>query len=91
MLESNNINAVSKEIVKIDLPNGYCLFKLGKLLNDKNISINQFMRDTDPDFKTIKKHANGLVQQIDILVIDKWCAYLNVNECDIYEYVRNKT
>ena len=68
---NDNINAVSKEIVKIDLPNGYCLFKLGKLLNDKNISINQFMRDTDTDFKTIKKHANGLAQQIDTLLINK--------------------
>ena len=86
----DNIDAVSKEIVKVDLPNGYCLFKLGKLLNDKNISINQFMRDTDTDFKTIKKHANGLAQQIDTLLIDKWCKYLDVDDNEIYEYIRNK-
>ncbi len=49
------------------------------------------MRETDTDFKTIKKHANGLVQQIDILVIDRWCAYLDVADRDIYEYVRNET
>ena len=51
-------SGVSKDIVKVDLPNGYCLFKLGKLLKDKNISINQFMKATETDFKTIKKHAN---------------------------------
>ena len=31
------------------------------------------MKATETDFKTIKKHANGLAQQIDILLIDK-CA-----------------
>lgn len=81
-------SGVSKDIVKVDLPNGYCLFKLGKLLKDKNISINQFMKATETDFKTIKKHANGLVQQIDILLIDKWCNYLKVDEKDIFEYIR---
>lgn len=64
-------SGVSKDIIKVDLPNGYCLFKLGKLLNKKNISINQFIKNTETDFKTIKKHANGLAQQIDILLIDK--------------------
>lgn len=48
------------------------------------------MRDTDTDFKTIKKHSNGFVQQIDILLIDRWCNYLNVEDNDIYEYIRNK-
>ena len=81
-------SGVSKDIVKVDLPNGYCLFKLGKLLKDKNISINQFMKATETDFKAIKKHANGLAQQIDILLIDKWCKYLNVDEKDIFEYIR---
>lgn len=28
-------SGVSKDIVKVDLPNGYCLFKLGKLLKEK--------------------------------------------------------
>ena len=81
-------SGVSKDIVKVDLPNGYCLFKLGKLLKDKNISINQFMKATETDFKTIQKHANGLAQQIDILLIDKWCNYLKVDEKDIFEYIR---
>ena len=81
-------SGVSKDIVKVDLPNGYCLFKLGKLLKDKNININQFMKATETDFKTIKKHANGLAQQIDILLIDKWCNYLKVDEKDIFEYIR---
>ena len=81
-------SGVSKDIVKVDLPNGYCLFKLGKRLKDKNISINQFMKATETDFKTIKKHANGLAQQIDILLMDKWCNYLKVDEKDIFEYIR---
>lgn len=82
------IKGVSKEVVRVDLPNGYCLFKLGKALKDKGISINKFMRETDTDFKTIKKHANGMAQQIDILLIDKWRGYLNADVEDIYEYIR---
>lgn len=89
-MEKPSRKSVSDDIVKVKLTNGYYLFKLGKVLNDKNISLNQFMRDTETDFKTIKKHANGLVQQIDILLIDKWCNYLNVDDKDIYEYVRDK-
>ena len=46
------------------------------------------MKATETDFKTIKKHANGLAQQIDILLIDKWCNYLKVDEKDIFEYIR---
>lgn len=46
------------------------------------------MKNTETDFKTIKKHANGLAQQIDILLIDKWCKYLNVDEKEIFEYIR---
>ncbi len=84
----NKLNQVSKEIITVEMPNGYYLFKLGKLLDDKKISINRFMRETNTDFKTIKKHANGLVSQIDIDVIDKWCAYLEVEAIDIYEYKR---
>jgi len=89
-MKDTQISGVPKEIIKVNYPNGYYLFKLGKVLADKSISLNAFMKATDTDFKTIKKHANGLVQQIDLGVIDRWCKFLNVEVHEIYEYVRNK-
>ena len=79
---------ISREVVKVDFANGYYLFKLGKLLNDKEISLNKFSRDTATSFATIRKHANGEVVQLDLEVIDKWCKYLDVEDIEIYEYIR---
>ena len=79
---------ISKEVIKVELTNGYYLFKLGKLLAEKNISLNQFQRDTNTHFGTIRKHANGEVTQMDLDLIDKWCGYLNVSDREIYEYIK---
>lgn len=89
-MKSGETTGVSKDIIKVDYPNGYCLFKLGSLLASKNISFNSFMKGTDTDWKTLKKHANGLAQQIDLELIDKWCKFLDVEDNEIYEYIRNK-
>ena len=42
-------------MVKLKIENGEYLFKLDDLLKAKNISINKLMRDTETDFKVIKK------------------------------------
>ena len=42
-------------IKKVKIDNGYYLFKLEKILKDKNISINKLIRDTNTDFKVIKR------------------------------------
>ena len=56
------------KIRKISIENGYYLFKLEQLLIDKNISINKLMRDTNTDFKVIKRIINGDLVRIDITV-----------------------
>ena len=89
-MKNKEISAVSKEKIKVDYPNGYYLFKLGKVLYEKKISLNSFMKETETDWKTLKKHANGQVQQIDLEIIDKWCKFLDVESHEIYEYIRNK-
>ena len=47
------------KIYKVDFKNGYYLFKLEQLLEDKNISKNKIMRDTNTDFKVLKRLSTG--------------------------------
>ncbi len=75
-------------IQKVNIENGYYLFKLGQLLQNKNISINKLMRDTNTDFKVIKRIMSGEIVRIDIIVLARLCDYLNCNITDIVEYVR---
>ena len=42
-------------MVKVKIENVYYLFKLGDILNKKEISINKLMRDTNTDFKVLKR------------------------------------
>ena len=75
-------------IKKLKIENGYYLFKLGQLLNDDNISINKLMRDTNTDFKVIKRLINGEAVRIDITVLVRFCDYLDCEITDIVEYVK---
>lgn len=78
------------KIYKIDYDNGYYLFKLEKVLEDKNISINKVMHDTNTDFKVIKRLSTGNLERIDITVIARLCDYLDCEMEDIVEYVKEK-
>lgn len=44
---------------KISIESGYYIFKLSNILNERNISINKLMRDTNTDFKVIKRLKSG--------------------------------
>ena len=76
------------KIKKVRIENGYYLFKLGQLLNDDNISINKLMKDTNTDFKVIKRLINGEIVRIDITVLARLCDYLDCEITDIVEYVK---
>ncbi len=65
------------KVHKVKLENGYYLFKLEQLLADKNISINKIMKDTNTDYKVIKRLIDGTMVRIDIIVIARLCNYLN--------------
>ena len=71
---------------KIEIENGYYLFKLKDILKEKNISINKLMRDTNTDFKVLKRLMTGDLLRIDIIVLARLCNYLNCNVKDIFEY-----
>lgn len=73
-------------VKKIKIERGYYLFKLENILKEKDISINKLMRDTNTDFKVIKRLMNGDLTKIDILVVARLCNYLECDFNDLVEY-----
>ena len=76
------------KVKKVKIEKGYYLFKLEQILSDKGISINKLMRDTNTDFKVIKRLMNGDMVRIDIIVLARICDYLKCDITDIVEYKR---
>lgn len=74
------------KIHRLDLEKGYYLFKLEQFLKDNNISINKLMRDTNTDFKVLKRIMTGDLTRIDIFVVARLCDYLECSITDIIEY-----
>lgn len=79
-----------KKIYKVNFEKGYYLFKLEQLLEDKKISKNKIMNETNTDFKVLKRLWSGDLVRIDITVLAKICDYLNCEIDDIFEYVSQK-
>ncbi len=75
-----------ENIIKLNIENGYYIFKLKDILYKKNISINKLMRDTNTDFKVIKRLMTGELVKIDIFVLARLCDYLDCSINDIIEY-----
>lgn len=73
-------------MVKIRIENGYYLFKLEDLLKSKKISINKLMKDTNTDFKVLKRLMTGELVRMDIFVLARLCNYFECNIDDIIEY-----
>ena len=73
----------------VHIEDGFYVFKLKKELIKKNISLNKLMRDTNTDFKVIKRYLTGDLLRMDIMVLARLCCYLDCNITDIFEYVRN--
>jgi len=78
------------KVVKIKIENGDYIFKLDDLLIEKKISVNKIMRDTNTDFKVIKRIMTGELVRFDIFVIARLCNYLNCSISDIIEYIPNE-
>ena len=72
---------------KVKIEKGYYLFKLEDLLKENNISINQLMRDTNTDFKVLKRIITGELTRFDIFVVARLCDYFKCEITDIIEYV----
>ena len=77
-------------MIKLKIENGYYLLKLEDLIIQNNLSLNKIIRDTNTDFKVLKRIMSGKLVRVDIYVIARFCDYFNCSMNDIIEYVPNK-
>ena len=77
------------KIYTIKLENGHYVFKLEKILEEKKISKNKIMRDTNTDFKVLQRLWTGEIERIDIMVLARLCDYLDCEITDIFEYKKD--
>ena len=77
-------------MIKVKIEKGYYLFKLEDILKEKNLSINKVMRDTNTDFKVLKRLLTGKLVRFDIFVMARLCDYLDCSITDIIEYIPYK-
>lgn len=78
-------------ISKVKIENGVYWFKLNDILKNKNISISKISRETNTDFKVIKRLITGELVKIDIFVLARICDYLDCTIEDIVEYKQKTT
>ena len=78
-----------KKMVKIDVENGYYLFKLDDLLTENRISKNKLMRETNTDYKVLERIIRGELVKIDVTVFARLCDYFDCKLDNIVEYIPN--
>lgn len=76
-------------VSKIEIEKGIYFFKLDNILKSKRISINKISRETNTDFKVIKRLITGDLVKIDIFVLARICDYLDCSINDIIQYKQN--
>ncbi len=62
------------------------IFKLSKLLQEKDYSKNKLCVETGLRFETIQGYYNGTISRVDLYVLSQICKVLNCNVQDIIEY-----
>ena len=76
-------------MIKIKIEKGDFIFKLDDILKENNISINKLIRDTNTDYKVLKRLLKGESVRFDIFVISRLCDYFECSITDIIEYKPN--
>lgn len=81
-------NNTKNKDVKIYAKNGIWIFKLGTILEERKISKNKIMRDTNTKHDTLQGYITGTLKRIDLDVLDRFCNYLNCELSDLIEYIK---
>ena len=79
-----------EKIYKVKNENGYYIFKLNKVLDEKNTTKNHVIETKHIDFNSIQRLATGNLTRIDLNIIAKLCNELNCKIEDLVEYVNKK-
>ncbi|HIT37139.1 MAG TPA: helix-turn-helix transcriptional regulator [Candidatus Onthousia faecipullorum] len=76
---------MNKDGIEVRIGKSAFYFKLGNILDEKNISKNKLSQDTETDYKVITRYINGDLTRLDINILERLCNYLDCNISDIVE------
>ncbi len=79
-----------EKVYKVKCENGYYLFKLNSLLDEKNRTKNSVLVKKEIDFNSMKKLVKGTLTRIDLTIIAKLCNELDCKIEDIVEYINEE-
>jgi len=81
---------VEYQLKEVQVSYGKYRFGLGKIMKEKNISLNQLLRETNTDFKVAKRLLDGTSISINLDVVARLCNYLKCDSSEIFEYIINQ-
>ena len=80
---------MNKDGIEVRIGKSAFYFKLGNILDEKNISKNKLSQDTETDYKVITRYINGDLTRLDINILERLCNYLDCDITDIIELKKN--
>ena len=80
---------MKKDGIEVRIGDSAFYFKISALLAKKNISKNKFSRETGTDYKVVNRYLNGEIERIDLIVLERFCNYLDCDISDIIELKKN--
>lgn len=79
-----------EKIYKVKCENGYYLFKLNSLLEEKEVTKNSVIVKKEIDFNSMQKLVTGNLSRVDLTIIAKLCNELDCKIEDIVEYINER-
>lgn len=73
--------------IKVNIGDGFYLFKLKQLLAEKNMTRYYLSKHSFIEYRVITNYVNGNIKKIDMNVVSKICNYFNCKMSDIIEYI----
>ena len=80
---------MKKDGIEVRIGNSAFYFKLNNLLEKKKISKNKLGQDTGTDYKVVTRYINGEIERLDLIVLERFCNYLECELTDIIELKKN--
>lgn len=75
-----------EKVYKVNYQNGYFLFKLNSLLEEKHVTKNSVLTKKEIDFNSMQRLIKGSLTRLDLDILAKLCDELNCKIEDIVEY-----
>lgn len=79
-----------EKVYKIKYQDGYYLFKLNSLLDEKQVTKNSVITNKEIDFNSMQRLVKGNLTRLDLDIIAKLCNELDCGIEDIVEYRNGK-